>query len=111
MGRSQIRSVTATVRPVEIHAYLWGPDWKGMAECATQIGAHGLAYRLVTHRDKTGDANMSWPELHIPDKRNRIHVVTEGLWVVVYPERDFRVVTTPELHSQYDITAYTEATK
>jgi hypothetical protein len=103
MGRSAVRSVTATARPIEINAYLWGPDWKGMSECAFKLAGHGLPYRLVTHQDKTGDANMSWPELHIPDSRNRIHVVTQGLWVVVYPERDFRVITQTELFSQYDI--------
>ncbi|AEV52028.1 hypothetical protein [Rhodococcus phage REQ1] len=87
----------------EITAVQWGPDWKSMLQTAEQLGERGMLFdiRFATEEARRRGVDI-FPELHIMDTRFRTHVVTHGLWVVIYPGyRQFRILSTEELDAQY----------
>lgn len=86
-----------------ITAVQWGPAWKRMLEAAEHLGEKGMLFdiKFTSPEDRRRGVEI-YPELHILDSRYRLHVVTHGLWVVVHPGyRQFRVLSTTELSSQY----------
>ena len=87
----------------EITAVQWGPDWHAMLVTAEQLGEAGMLFdiKFASEEDRRRGVEI-YPELHIMDSRFRNHVVTHGLWVVIYPGfRQFRVLSTDELKAQY----------
>lgn len=87
----------------EVTAVQWGPDWNAMLVTATHLGEKGMLFdiKFASDDDRRRGVNI-YPELHLLDTRFRTHVVTHGLWIVVYPGyRQFRVLNSEELAAQY----------
>lgn len=99
-GRTVKRVVPA---PGDLVAVQWGPSWDAMMRAAEQLGEAGMLFdiKFASEEDRRRGVDI-FPELHILDPRFRTHVVTHGLWVVIYPGyRQFRVLSTAELEAQY----------
>lgn len=88
----------------EVIAVQWGPDKDAMLGAAEFLGSRGMQFdiKFTSPEDKRRGIDV-YPELHLFDDRFRVHVVTRGLWIVVYPGfRQFRVVTTERLQADYE---------
>ncbi|MBM4570318.1 hypothetical protein GS534_24365 [Rhodococcus hoagii] len=89
--------------PGDLVAVQWGPSWDAMLKAAEKLGEAGMLFdiKFASEEDRRRGVDI-YPELHIMDTRFRNHVVTHGLWVVIYPGyRQFRVLSTDELEAQY----------
>ena len=93
---------TKTV-PVEVVS--WGPNWDAMKDAAQKLGAMGIMFQIkwTTPEEERRGIDIL-PEIHLYDKRFRVHICTPGLYVVVHPgERNFRVVDKETLEAEYEV--------